>query len=407
MKPRRIIYAWNYREWGGAQIYFLSLVRALQQGPTAGDPVDVSVVVPEGRDARILDLLAELGVQIESVGEPPPFFGPERGLIRKLTHRTKVFWSENRLITKILKAVEDADEQPGSETTIVHIDLGFWQSYRALTRLCRRAHVVVTQHTALADPHGLRSAIWRSKGRRLSRLPNFVVLASNNDAKRSLLPFLSAEKFDSICVTYTGIDPEEIRAVQADRIRSDQTRVMTVGQFNERKGCWTVLDALQRLRDAGERVRFVWLGASPLDAATHSRIESYGLGDSFRFLSAEEIGPRQQLLSTLATADIFVLASTNEGLPIALAEAMALGLPCIASRVGAIPEAIDHDVSGLLIEPGDADALANALRTLIHDEESRTMFGTAARAIAFEKFDQKKTAEETVEIYNKLWKTHV
>ncbi len=395
----RILYVWNYREWGGAQIYYLSLIRR------ALSAYEITAIVPEDSDARLLQLLTELGVPVEFVEPAPPPAGSGRSFIGKLRHRTKVFRSENRLTAKILRHLNASPD--GGRAHIIHIDLGFWQSYRALSRLCRRANVFVTQHTALADPGGVRGAMWRWKGKRMSRLPNFVILASNNDAKRSLQKYLSSEKFKSVRVTYTGIDPDEIGGIGGVTSRpADQAEalVMTLGQFNERKGCWTVLEALCKLRDAGEKARFVWLGTSAVDDATKRRIDSYGLGDTFSFLTSEDIGPRRDLLSMLATADIFVLASTNEGLPIALVEAMALGLPCIASRVGAIPEAIDHDASGLLVTPGDADELARAIRTLIRDEETRRMFGTAARAIAFEKFDQKRTAEETVEIYNSVLK---
>jgi glycosyltransferase involved in cell wall biosynthesis len=329
-----------------------------------------------------------------------------------------VFRSEHALVTRILGLL-DAEATGGQDArvpargpeAIVHIDLGFWQSYRALKRLCRRANVFVTQHTALADPGGLRGALWRLKGKRISRLPNFVILASNNDAKRSLERFLTEEKFDSIRVTYSGLEPSEFDELTASPVSKaevckryslspNRPLVMTVGQFIERKGCWTVLDALRKLRDAGEDVQFVWLGTSALDAETVERIGGYHLGDRFRFLSAEEIGPtRRDLLGLLGTANVFVLASFREGLPIALVEAMGLGLPCVASKVGAIPEAIDHDASGLLVDPGDAEALANAIRTLLHDEETRQMFGAAAHAIAFEKFNQRKTAEETVDLY--------
>ena len=403
----RILYVWNYREWGGAQIYYLSLMRALRSEQSAvSGRAEVSVVVPEDSDARVLEYLQELGVPVEFVDAAPPFVAVEKGVFGKLRHRARVFGSEHRLVSKILRLL-DEEASGGRDDRVpalIHIDLGFWQSYRALARLCKRANVFVTQHTALADPGGIRGALWRIKGKRMSRLPNFVILASNTDAKYSLRPFLTEEKFDSIRVTYTGIDPDEIDTVSRSVRHADRVPlVMSVGQFNERKGCWTVLDSLRKLREAGEKVRFVWLGTSRLGSETVERINGYHLDDMFQFLSAEEIGPtRQDLLGRLATADIFVLASFREGLPIALVEAMALGLPCIASRVGAIPEAIDHDVSGLLIEPGDADSLATAIRNLIHDEQSRKMFGTAAHAIAFEKFNQRATAEETVALYKSV-----
>jgi glycosyltransferase involved in cell wall biosynthesis len=394
----RVLYVWNYREWGGAQIYYLSLAKA------AKSTFDVAAVIPQNSDAKVLEYLADLGVAVEFCDPALPTAKP-RDFVEKLRQRIKVFRSENRLVTRVLDVCGESVSIP-----VVHIDLGFWQSYRALKRLCHRANVFVTQHTALTDPGGLRGAIWRWKGKRMSRLPNFFILASNHAAKESLSPFLTKEKLDSIRVTYTGIDPQELAAVvvdnagQAGRLRSGtQPLVMTLGQFVERKGCWVVLESLKKLADLGEEFQFVWIGTAQLEPAVLERINRYGLGERFRYMAGAEVGQtRLELLQLLGIADIFVLASVNEGLPIALVEAMALGLPCIATRVGAISEAIDHDASGLLIEPNNADALGAAIRTLLHDKETRRMFGTAARAIAFEKFDQRKTAEETVAIYDSV-----
>lgn len=387
----KVVYVWNYRTWGGAQIYFLSLMRELMKA--AGH--DVAAIVPEDSDRRVLEYLSELGVPVQFVETAPPAVGTSRNAIGKLVHRIRVHRAENRLITRVLAYLRD-----GAEPAVVHIDLGFWQSYRALSRLSRRATVFATQHTALADPGGVRGAMWRAKGKWLSRRQNFVVLASNLDAKRSLRRFLTGERYASVPVTYTGIDPDEIAAVERPSARNDVPTVMTVGQFIERKGCWTVLECLRQLRDDGENLRFLWLGTSGLDAETHEKIKGYGLGDTFRFLSAEEIGPtRADLLGLLATADIFVLASFIEGLPISLVEAMALGLPCVASNVGAIPEAIEDGASGILVPAGDVAKLTDAIRTLAADAGLRERLGAAARSVAHERFDQRRTAERTVEIY--------
>lgn len=404
MDNRRIIYVWNYREWGGAQIYYLSLMKAAQAG------YSISVIIPSDSDPKILQYLGSMGVAVEFTDPALPPVSPP-GFFKKISHRFSVFLSEHRLADRILS-------RDGLEDTIVHIDLGFWLSFRALRRLCQRTTVFVTQHTALTDPGGIRGALWRRNGKRMSRLPNFIVLASNNIAKTSLQKFLSREKFDSIRVTYTGLEPDEFEGLVDPRISRDavferyslvhgRPLLITVGQFVERKGCWVVLDSLKQLRDQGEEFQFLWLGTSELDNTTLDRIYAYSLGADFRFFSAAVIGAtRHNLLGLLGIADIFVLASLIEGLPIALVEAMGLGLPCVASNVGAIPEAIDDDVSGLLVPPGDAAKLTHAIRSLMHDEESRRMFGTAAKAIAFEKFNQKTTAEETVRIYDNVWKTN-
>jgi len=400
---RKIIYVWNYREWGGAQIYYLSLMKA------AKPAYAISALMPSDSDQKILQYLSAMAIPVEFTERALPALSPPR-IFRKLSHRLSVFRSESRLVDRILSRNDLAN-------TIVHIDLGFWLSFRALSRLCRRTNVFVTYHTELTDPGGLRGLVWRVKGKLISRSPNFHVLASNEHAKNSLKSFLSTSKSNDIKVTYTGIEPDELgnasretptKAAKCERyaLATDQPLLMSVGQFIERKGCWVLLESLKRLRADGEQFQFVWLGTSQPGAGVQEQIRGYGLGDAFRLMDGEEIGARQDLLSLLSVADIFVLASLREGLPIALVEAMALGLPCIATDVGAIPEAIDHEASGLLVPAGDADKLAEAVRRLLLHPETCKMFGRAARTVAFEKFNQKKTAEETVRIYDNIWKTN-
>jgi len=100
--------------------------------------------------------------------------------------------------------------------------------------------------------------------------------------------------------------------------------------------------------------------------------------------------------------DVFALPSLKEGLSISLLEAMAAGKPVIASRVGGVPEAVMEGFTGLLVTPGDAPALAGALRTLLFDQELRRRMGEAGRKRAKEVFDLKQMLDQTEEIYYKL-----
>src|SRR6185437_163485 len=90
------------------------------------------------------------------------------------------------------------------------------------------------------------------------------------------------------------------------------------------------------------------------------------------------LGFRPDVPDILAAADIFVMPSLSEGLPLALVEAMAASLPVIASDVGGIPEVAERDAEALLIAPGDARALAAALARLLGDSALRASLGTAA-----------------------------
>jgi len=94
------------------------------------------------------------------------------------------------------------------------------------------------------------------------------------------------------------------------------------------------------------------------------------------------LGLRSDIPDILAAADIFALASEWEGLPLAVIEAMAAGLPVVATRVGSVPEAVDHGRTGLLVAPGDQSALVDSLRSLAQDPDRRREMGAAARVRA-------------------------
>lgn len=402
-RRRQILYLWNYCDWGGAQIYFLSLMKA------AKEEFSPRAMLPEDSDQRLLDYLAELDITCDFL-EPAPLRMTNGSMADRLRQRVALWRSEKRLVERILA-------RPHLDDTIVHADLGFWQSFRPLYRLSKRTNVVMTLHTALPAVGPLRSLVWKLKGHLLSRLPRFHLLASNNDARRGVRPYILAHRFDAIPVAYSGFDPAEIQAIATSADEKEKTRLIygippglplaiTTGQFIERKGCWTVMECLRSLKESGSSLLFVWLSTSSPDIDTMQRIAEYGLGESFRLMAPEEIGPtRSSLLSLVAAADIFVLASRQEGLPISLVEAMALQLPCIATRVGAIPEAIRHGENGLLVEPDDPDQLARSIVDLLDDVPRRTALAAAGSETASINFNAAESAESVINIYDTVWKT--
>ena len=400
---RQIIYAWNYREWGGAQIYFMSLMKEAKKSYA------VTALIPADSEPKILQYLKSLEIPVEFL--PPGLsLKKQNGLHGKLANRLAIMRSENAMVANILA-------RPNLADTILHIDLGFWQSFLSLVRLSKKTNVFMTVHTGLPLYKGWRALRWKVKGKLLSRSLNFHLLASNQDAKNSLKPYVRSDKFGRIEVTYSGIDPDEINNVTENiPTKTDIQRkyglpesipiLMTVGQFIERKGCWVLLESLKQLKDAGNDFIFVWLSTTLPDTETLKRIETYSLGDSFRLMDADEIGQtRTDLLTLESVADLFVLASLQEGLPIALIEAMALGLPCIATNVNAMPEAIEDGKTGILVQPNDPIQLREAIIALLNDPQQRKILRADAKKIAFEKFNAKNTAERTLKLYNEVWQT--
>jgi glycosyltransferase involved in cell wall biosynthesis len=148
-----------------------------------------------------------------------------------------------------------------------------------------------------------------------------------------------------------------------------------VARIDGRKGHGTLLKSLRALDDVGGTLRMWIVGDGSERLAAESQAAQLGLGqDRVRFL-----GRRSDIDRLLNAADFFVLPSDIEGLPLSILEAMAHGLPVIASNVGGIPEIIQHDINGLLFPAGDDAALSAAIRRLATDPALRRRLGNAAR----------------------------
>lgn len=161
--------------------------------------------------------------------------------------------------------------------------------------------------------------------------------------------------------------------------RSEPVRVLFVGMMSARKGLDELCTALVALRGEGASFHLDIAGGEEVvgEAARYrERFRSAGLARRVRFhglLTAVEIR------ELLRRAHIFVLPSRSESFGVANLEAMASGLPVVSTRTGAIPEYIEHEEHGLLVDPGDAHGLARALHRLIEAPELRRRLGTAAR----------------------------
>lgn len=186
---------------------------------------------------------------------------------------------------------------------------------------------------------------------------------------------------DRFAVVPSGIDRE--RFVQA-RVQGKQQPdwfgcppealvVGSVGWLTDIKGHEYLIEAVAKLKPGFPSLHLVIVGSGDRHDALLRQAESAGLRDAVHLL-----GHRDDIEACLAGMDLFVLPSLNEGMGRALIEAMAAGLPVIASRVGGIPAVINHEHTGLLAPPGDAGALAEALRRFLDQPEWAKQLGLAA-----------------------------
>ncbi|MCJ7710000.1 MAG: glycosyltransferase, partial [Chloroflexi bacterium] len=155
-------------------------------------------------------------------------------------------------------------------------------------------------------------------------------------------------------------------------------RILSIGTLHEVKGQTHLVEACRQLVAGGVRVECTFVGDGPDRAMLEARVKSARLNDRVRFAGQRT---RAELVQLLVRADVLVAPSVQtrggkrEGIPVVLMEAMATGLPVIASRLSGIPELVTDEESGLLVQPGDPGALAAALARLAADTELRARLG--------------------------------
>lgn len=175
----------------------------------------------------------------------------------------------------------------------------------------------------------------------------------------------------------------------------DPALVVFTGRCEEAKGVYDLLDAVSALRPCCPRLRVECAGDGDLARlARHATM----LGIRRQVAMRGWIGARDRD-RLLARASVFVLPSHAEGLPMSLLEAMAAGCPVIASAVGGIPDLVVHGVNGLLVPPRDRFALAEALRTLLHDPALAARLGREARATVAARYSPERALERLEQVY--------
>jgi glycosyltransferase involved in cell wall biosynthesis len=209
------------------------------------------------------------------------------------------------------------------------------------------------------------------------------------DANRSTLAEIAPEA--DVKLMYHGIDRAVFhpsRRVVAER--GEPPLILAVGRLRAKKGLDTLIDACRLLHERGLRVRCDIVGYGEEHDALAHRIENAGLGRHVRLVGKLA---REQVLERYARATLFVQPSRitangdRDGIPNVLLEAMAMGLPVVASRVSGIPEVVRDGVNGLLVQADAPLALADAIERVLHYPAHSAAMGLMARHTVAEGFD--------------------
>ena len=225
----------------------------------------------------------------------------------------------------------------------------------------------------------------------------------------------SAESVRDFYVKQVDADPEKVRviynAVDWSQLEATMSRDQMRGEFKipagaplagiiarltEQKAHRVLFDAMAQRADLAA-LHLLVIGDGDLRGELERRVTALGLEPRVHFA-----GARRDLGNVLAAIDVFVMPSLWEGLPLSLVLAMGAGLPVVATRVAGIPEVVEHDVSGLLVPPGDKDQLSAALARVTGDAALRARLGEAARAFVRPRFGVDRYVAAITDLYSDL-----
>jgi glycosyltransferase involved in cell wall biosynthesis len=233
--------------------------------------------------------------------------------------------------------------------------------------------------------------------RLLARGVDRYIAVSQDVAKRLVQTFRWPPQ--KIEVIHNAVQSERFQRPADPRLRRQLTGgtkssvCFTAARLDPQKGLDVLLQAAARVPEA----RFALAGEGPERSRLESQAAALGLGDRMLFL-----GHRTDIPELLAASDVFVLPSLYECSPLAVLEAMAAGKPVVTSAIGGTDELVVDGASGLLLRPGDADALAFTLRRVLGDPPLRARLGAAARDRAVALFSAPVAAERVTRLYEEL-----
>jgi glycosyltransferase involved in cell wall biosynthesis len=344
------------------------LVSAAERVDRSRFEIEVAYLLP-WKDALVPDL-ERLSVPVHCLGASRAFDVRWISRLRRLVRHREI----DLLHTHMPYAALGARTISSPRVPIIHTEHNTWETYRAATR-------------------------WAN---RLTYSRNAAVIAVSHAVALSIRPAPSVHAWPPVHVIHHGAElssacastPESrSRARIALGLPPDALVVGSVGNFTSKKDYRTLLEATARAVWRHREVRLVLVGSGPLERSLIETAGSLGLADRAVFT-----GSREDVAELYPAFDVFALSSRNEGLPISLLEAMAAGVPCVATSVGGVPEVIDNGNEGLLVPPGDADALADALSTLLRDPDLREAAGARAAGTAL-RFDITEAVHRMEDVY--------
>lgn len=366
----RVLHLTTHLNIGGISNYILSLSKALKR-------------------RGVKSLVASGGGELEGEFKK---YGIET---KSLNIKTKSEFSPKVLasIFKVSKMIKDYDVDIVHAHTRVSQVSGFFAS-----RMTRVPYVTTC--------HGFFK---RRLGRRLFDFWGDKVIAISQPVRDSLIRDFNIEA-NRIAVVYNGVDPEKFSKDYPDDYKSELKRrlgiknglvVGTIGRLSPVKGHRFFIEAIKDAVSKTKDIQGIIIGDGPEEDTLKRLVKDLKIENNLRFMSS--VTDTNEYLSIM---DIFVFPSIKEGLGLSLLEAMAKGLPCIASNVGGISDVVTNDKTGILFNVGNVKSLSDSIIRLSGDSELRRRLGQAGRGVVKDKFSLDIMADKVLGLYNKVLDLH-
>ncbi len=215
-------------------------------------------------------------------------------------------------------------------------------------------------------------------------------------AQSQMMKVSAGRYWDKFQIARLGVDTTHF-AARPILPSSEPFAILCVGRLVPTKGQRILVQALERLVEAGKPVHLTLVGDGPDRPGLEQLVRHKALTGRVTFTGSIN---QDHIQDFYAATDIFALASFAEGIPVVLMEAMAMEIPCIATSINGIPELISDGRDGLLVAPSDVDGLAAAITRLIEDPALRRTLGAAGRLRVQQAYELARSADHLAEIFH-------
>jgi len=361
------------RTWGGGQEQSLGLAQAL-----AGRGHEAYLITQRG--SALEDRLREMGGFRGALSKQPGDLRWESMPLRGLIGAGYSLRLDRRL------------RQLRPDVVHLHDSAAQLPAMLAAVRRGRsRPRVIATRRNDFPVPRGMRAVLYR-------RLCDRVICVSEAVLERLLEANVPAERLVVIpdFVDCQRFDPSLFQAgCPGSALAQRPPTIVSVGRLTREKGHAVLLGAMAKAKCSMPHARLLICGTGPEEAALARQAEQVTQGVEF-------LGFVSDVRPVLAAADLFAMPSLSEGLGVAALEAMAMAKPVVASATGGLRELVLDSETGLLVPPGDADALAEGLLVLLRDPARAQRMGQAGRQRALAHYDRGLIVDRVLALYREV-----